>query len=71
MATETTWIEHDGGPCPVDLDARIYVRFEDGTTDECVDPVRASYWVDETPETCSWRYRDGKAGIIAYRVVSA
>lgn len=65
------WIAHDGGPCPVDHNVRVFVRYEDGNTDDKngAPPAPAGYWADDDAEACNWRARDGQCGIIAYRVV--
>lgn len=40
------WIEHDGGPCPVDGDDVVKVMFADGTTDT----ICAGFWSADEPD---------------------
>lgn len=40
------WIEHDGGPCPVDDDALAEVMFSDGETDM----IYAAFWSAPGPD---------------------
>lgn len=58
------WIEHDGGPCPVSPDTRVFVRFMDGLSDEGhQDGAETAGWWSG-----SWRSA-GNDRIIAYRLV--
>ncbi|MGM0584248.1 MAG: hypothetical protein ACQEUZ_06325 [Pseudomonadota bacterium] len=61
------WIKHDGGPCPVDWDTMVRVRFRDGLE---ADPKPAGLWSENSPD-CLWRHRAGDSDndIIAYRIV--
>lgn len=63
------WIEHDGGPCPVSPDTRVFVRCMDGWSDDGHQDgaETAGWWADEHAEGCSWSTCDHDR-IIAYRL---
>lgn len=72
------WIKHDGKSCPVDLDAEVYVKWGDGTTDEiCSDgtiagPTTAVNWGGNHP-SANWFWSGDKPSsleIAEYRVVT-
>jgi hypothetical protein len=68
QATPTDWIDHEGGPCPIDPNARVEVTFEDGTESATI--ATAEFW-SRGPCPSNWITRNGIHGIVAYRVVSA
>lgn len=61
MADTPEWIDHDGGPCPVEPTTLVLCRFRGGEEDDedLRTPARELYWDHD---------RAG-SDIIAYRVV--
>lgn len=55
------WIEHDGGPMPVDGETIVRVRFRDGIEGGL---VRGKVWKMRPDQ---WRHRNSPYDIIAYR----
>ena len=57
------WIEHEGGPCPIDPEQPAFVRYQDGVEVQIPDSRgRNIFWEHES--------RDRACHIIAYRVKS-
>lgn len=63
------WIEHDGGPCPVEPETLVYVRFRNGHVSGIVSS--AGFWDDENIRHSNWRHEPSPVDIIAYRVVQS
>ena len=61
------WIKHDGGPCPVDGDTRVTLRFADGF--ECYSGIKAKDFSEGLYDW--WRHENSSpwAKGIAYRVL--
>lgn len=56
------WIEHDGGPCPVDPDSRVRVAFRAGGGTGTAVAARVWAWgIDQ------WQHMNRDFDIIAYR----
>lgn len=67
---ESEWIEHDGGPCPVDPDTRVIAKFRDGKVDD-IKPARAGFWSRGSYDWWKHEGPDLCHNIVAYRVVRA
>ncbi len=69
--TQTSeWIEHDGGPMPVDAETLVIVRFRDGREELERQASKAIFWGDGSDVDSNWSHEaPSESDIVAYRVV--
>jgi hypothetical protein len=67
---EGGWIEHDGGPRPVDLDRRVVVKHRSGAVSTNYVYRHARYCWDDRAGAWGWHHSGDPGDIIAYRLIS-